>query len=471
MPFDPRLTEEIRNDLAARCVARTKLTDMSEGSAILSLITTVAEEIAYTENRIKKVRDSFTFVNTSGTDLDDRVSDLPPPGLERQGARAASGAVVSVTLTDVHVAANVALTIPAGTIYSRTDSDVRYTQTQDVTVAAGEKTYPAGAQVAIHVMASTPGNDSNAPQGAINTLESGPPEISAVSNITKLSGGLDRESDDSLKQRALLYMSSLARCQPRALEFLGRTFEDGKFRHAKLYEDQTRPGLSMLMVDDGYGSLGMEKGGIEVTGTIPNSGAPAIIYHEGPATKEIENTAMATQFYIDSGAGYKPVSANADGTMPWVSVPERGIIYPDAGLLSPGDKWKITEYRVYTSFLAGLQGVIEGNPNDALADSGWRASGTRVRVVPPDVQDVVFNINLVVFEGVDFDSVSKTLKSEISEFLRSLGPGEEMFQAALLAKLMSIDGVKNITIITPEGDVSPVANKVLRTTESQVTVG
>mgnify|MGYP003646613871 CR=1 FL=1 len=472
MPFNPRLTEEITHDMAARVVARGKLTDMSEGSAVLSLITTFAEEIAYVEYRMKRIRNSFSFEGSIGSDLDERVRDLPPPGLERQGARSAAGAVMQITLTDEWVAEGVALTVPAGTVYARSDSQTKYVQTTEVIVPAAQKVYPNAAQSLIHVNASSPGTDSNAPSGAISQLELGPEEIEKVSNATAISGGLDREGDEELKQRALLYMSSLARCQPKALEYLGRSFERGKFRHAKLFEDQTRPGLSLLMVDDGFGSLGMEKAGLAVEGEVAQSGAPGIIYHEGPATAEIVNTGNLTQFYIDTGDGngYVAVPPKADGTMPWVSVCERGIIYPDDGLLAVGDKWKIDNYRVYTSFLSGLQRLIEGEPNDAFSSQGWRASGTRVRVIPPDVQDVSFTINLVVFEAVDFDTTALEIKTETAEFLRALGPGEELFLAGLVSKLMRVDGVKNVNILVPEGDVSPVAHKVLRTTEDKVQV-
>ena len=45
-----------------------------------------------------------------------------------------------------------------------------------------------------------------------------------------------------------------------------------------------------------------------------------------------------------------------------------------------------------------------------------------------------------------------------------------MFLAGLVSKLMRVDGVKNVNILVPEGDVSPVAHKVLRTTEDKVQV-
>ena len=44
--YQPRSSSEITRDLMARMVARTTLTDVAEGSVLLSLLQTVAEQIA-----------------------------------------------------------------------------------------------------------------------------------------------------------------------------------------------------------------------------------------------------------------------------------------------------------------------------------------------------------------------------------------------------------------------------------------
>ena len=60
----------------ARMVARTTLTDVAEGSVLLALLQTVAEQIAEADIRLAGIRDQFTLEGASGVDLDERAEEI-----------------------------------------------------------------------------------------------------------------------------------------------------------------------------------------------------------------------------------------------------------------------------------------------------------------------------------------------------------------------------------------------------------
>jgi len=465
MPYVPRLRDEILQEMVACVVAKSVLTDVGEGSVLLSILGAVAEEMEHIEFRLSKIRDAFSLEGAAGSDLDERVGELPPPGVQRLEASAASGASMKVT-RDTAVAE---LVVPAGTVYAREDdANAVYVQTENVTMAIGELEYPPNpATPAISVVSANRGVTANADIGAVTRLISGPDDIIAVTNINPVTGGQDRETDEQLVQRALLYLSSLARCQPRALEYAARAFSGSqgiRIRHAFAYEDPERPGYTELVVDDGSGMQGYEAAGQEVTGTVPLQGQ-SVIWHQGPAIEPIDT------IEVDAGGGFVTVSV---GSPPkWVSVEERGAIYVlDQSFMPPGSDWKVSGYDVYTGVIRELQAEIEGDPSDLAETPGWRAAGTRVRVVPPLPEIVPFVVNVVVNEGTDLAKLRVDLADEIVSWMADLPPGEPLLINRLVSRLIqSFDELRTLSFQQPTGDVYPSTSRhVLRANAAQVEV-
>ena len=144
MPYVPKDTKALVQSLAARVIARTDLTDLAEGSVLMHLVSTVAEELALSELRLKQIRDSFNPETASGADLDERSRELPPHGMQRRTATRAQGAVVTMVRIDEATAAQQsagenypnALTIPKGAVFRRADDPTQtYETTSDVLFA------------------------------------------------------------------------------------------------------------------------------------------------------------------------------------------------------------------------------------------------------------------------------------------------------------------------------------------------
>jgi uncharacterized phage protein gp47/JayE len=442
MPFDPRTAPQVLRSLAARLVARSGLTDLVKGSKILGLAGAFAEEIAGVELKIANVRDSFSLASASGSMLDERVQDLPSDFPSRRSQIPASGSVLSMTREDTAGA----LTVPAGAIVGRSDdSSLSYETRAPASFAAGVATVGA-----IPVVCLSPGSDGNCDVGQIDTVISVTEEIVSVSNTSALANGRNEETDDSLRNRAYLYLAGLAQCQPSALESFALNFQGSLgevLTFARAFEDPSNPGYTELVVDDGSGMDGLKREGLTTTGTSGVNGTLTQIWHE--------RAAVSTPLITIGG------SPPAFGS--YVSHPEKGLIWLDEPM-APSTTWSCTKYKVYTGILSELQAAI----------SGRRAAGTRVRVVPPTVQRERFDLIVVPASGVDLDTAVNSAVSTVTTFTAGLGPGEPLYVSRLAAAILEDDQILNVTLREPDStthasDRYPTSDRyVLRTTATDI---
>lgn len=459
MAFEPRTTQVIRREVAGRIVARGPLTDISEGSALAHIAEAVAEEAANVEVRAARIRDSFYLEGAEGQDLDDRVSDLPPSGLSRQHASAGSGGSLSLVRADT----TAEVTVPAGSTYGRTDNGaVLYRQIADATFLVGQDTLTEVAVVCLTV-----GLDGNCRAGQINRVLSAP-GVDRVTNTAPITNAQGEEQDEDLRARARAYLSSLTGTTPAALEYLGRSFESSnraRAAFARVFEDPTQPGYSELLIDDGSGLVGYTRPGVPVTGTVP-AGGPPVLWHEAPAVDPPDGVSVL------SGGVLRELLAEE-----YTSIPERGMIFVNEGVLSPGDQWEIAKYRVFTGLPAEIQAAIEGNTSDPLNSPGYRAAGTRVRVQPPQVTLVDLYVNVVPIQGRDYEVVRADTKDAVIQYLATLGPGQPLYIARLVDRIMDNPDVLTVRLysepdsLTQAVDYLPASPRhVLRTDDARVTV-
>lgn len=471
MPFVPRTVNEIIRKIAGRVVARSALTDLAKGSSLLALVTAVAEEIGNLELRLMRIRNSFYLQGVAGSLLDERAREFPPDGLARLGATSASGAVLIFTRDPTTV--GVPFTLQAGTTVRRIDDASQvYRVAESVPFLAGEHT---NASSPARAVALVPGSRGNCDAGTIRKGDNLPPEIVAVDNIAGLYNGTDSESDGQLKTRLLAYLGSLARAQPSALRFLGLSFlssDNIRARYVFVWEDPARPGYTEVVLDDGTGGAGGTRAGATTSGTVPEAGA-LLLYHEKPAVNPIDRVLITR-------GGSPLVLTEAAGD--FISLPERGVVLFDSGVLIAGDVWEIStdangeQYQVYTGLVAEMQQRIEGDPSNPAERPGWRAAGTRVRVVPAQVEWVSFDVRILPESGTAIADLTGTVRSEAVRFLQSLAPGDTLFIAQLIEHLMGIAGLASVTLFNADGvslltdQVPSSRRKALRTTTSRIEI-
>ena len=369
MPYQPKSEEELFQSLLARVVEQSKLTDVVPGSPLTHILGTVSKEIYKLEYRLKAIRDSFNFQNAFGTDLDDRLSDLPPAGLARLPAKFAAGDSMRLKVDFV---VGTPVTVPAGTRYARSDNpDIEYIQVEDLTIpgdAAAEDglmDWPNTANTGgVRVVCGLPGIIGNVGIGVVDTYSGGVPEIIGATNVFPIDGGAEEESDAMLKERASLYIASLSRITAAALEYIARSFmstpeADGEpvesFRHVRVYESSFVPGYTELMVDTGSSgfALGEPKemssyttDGITRFYTWPDGAMhPPVLYHDAPSVDPLTHHDVFLMWEMSEGPppgnvwtqywyrlSHPDVKAFyniPEDVDPVLSIPERGLLYLD----------------------------------------------------------------------------------------------------------------------------------------------
>ena len=462
--FVPRSSKKVLQDLQAKVLSRTKLSDINIGSTLHILLNAIATEIANTESRLFEIREGFSLSNATGEELDQRCSELPPIGISRKKNIAASGSVLKITRSS-NVDLNNPLVIPAGSTVSRSSNGVQYRTTQDAVIAAAATTVDN-----VPVVASRPGDDGNCLEGEIDTVVNMPASVISVTNTSPIGNGLNKESDASLRQRALRYVNSIGRVSKSSLEYLGTTYkssDNSSFTFAKVYEDPTIPGYSELVVDDGTGLRNVESLLQETAVyTVPAGGA-RFLTHQRPATRDF------TTDNIIVTRNNARVNLREDE---FVSLPERGLVYFKPGVLLEDDTVQFTGFRVYNGLIPQLQEQIEGNINNGSVQTGFRAAGTRVRVVPPTITDFEVDIRIIVQPQQDREVVQLSVKNAAVDYINSLDIGKEVTSSTLTTHLMVTQPLASCSIYIKgtntlfEALYPNSAKHVLRTDSSKISV-
>lgn len=474
--FTPRLPLPVLRDLLSKVVNRTELNDVNVGSSLFALMNAVAHEISNTEGRMFNLRQSYAIENASGSDLDSRVAELPPVGIARKRGTSASGSVLKVTLRE---AAASPFTIPAGSTVGSSEDGTVYTLVQDTVIAALGTTASN-----IAIVCNATGEVGNAATNVIDQIISMPGEVLSVTNEAPLINGIEEESDQSLRDRAIRYLNSMGRTSISALEFLATSFVDRNntsFPFAAVYEDFTKPGLCELVVDDGSGVYNSKKVGYGVSFITPAGGANFISF-EGPAVKDTFEHDF--DFTIRDSAGLAKTDANGNERTyvgEYTVIPERGIIFFNDGVLTEGDVFRMLPYDIYDGFIKDLQNEIEGNVNRGNILRGWRAAGTRVRVVPPQTEELKFDIVIRPINpgNINLNALFEQVREEAINFVNNLSPGQPFLPSQLVRQLLNTQPIISANILVAGArdacallnDRYPGSNKIVfRTNSNLITV-
>jgi hypothetical protein len=444
MAYIPKTSSEILADLRGGVIGRTGLSDLNMSSALHAMLSSFAEEMASAERRLYSLREQFFLEGASGSDLDERVSELPPMGISRVGRTNASASCLYIERDSTDTTN--ALLIPRGSTVS-SDDGVLYSTTQDVYISAGDNNIDN-----VHIICQTAGSIGNKGIGRLTRIQGMPPEVITVTNTQALTNGTNEESDSQLRERAYLYLKSLGRTLPQSIEFMARSFvgaDGNRFPYAKLYEDMTNLGYCELAVDDGSGIAlaSVSRVGTQSSGTVP-SGGTTMIWHEAPATQPIQPSSIIVWRNGNPNTQINVTSAD------YTSVPERGVIYFKQGILQPTDKWFVVNYNVFTGLVAELQKEIEGNVDDPTRITGFRPAGTRIRVVPVNPQFVTMDVRLIADTSFDLKVIQNRCIDIISNFINSLAPSQPLFISQLVDACIGITGLLDIRFYERDSEVS-----------------
>lgn len=255
--FQTKRFDQILTQFLAKIVSRTNLSDISDSSVLKHLLAAVARGIDELYYNASLLRDLFDLDRTTGDDLDERAAEIQPGLIFRNAAVKASGNLVFSRAGTVGTT-----TIPTGTQVSTASGEV-FTTTGVGTITAASPEQIAGHGVGrdsnlVGAVANEPGLVGNVASDTIIKFQQKPAGVNEVTNPAAFLHGLDKESDDSFRNRIKQYIAGLARSTVNALEsgVLGAQDEDtgATIMFTKAVEDIVDRGEVTIYIDDGTGS-------------------------------------------------------------------------------------------------------------------------------------------------------------------------------------------------------------------------
>ena len=158
----------------------------------------------------------------------------------------------------------------------------------------------------------------------------------------------------------------------------------------------------------------------------------------------------------------------------FISIPERGVIYFNNGIILQDYTYEITNYKVFRGAMAELQKEIEGNPSFGNILTGFRSAGCRVRVVYPIVQNIVFEARVIIDNNFNIDETLAEVQEAILAFVNSRDVGQELRVADMTREIMTTQNILSIAFFDgpePLEDTFTASGKeVIRIREADIEV-
>lgn len=459
MAFVPRTEAEIGQALLARILAYTDLTDAHEGGVALELLLAEAKELARTEQGMQLIASLGDIDQATGEDLDERAAEALPDGELRQPAVKATSTVRFRRAAGDTVGAT---PISLGQVVARSSDGALY-----ATTAAGSVADGAVESTNIPVIAQVAGSAGNAGVSTIDVVKGPPPRIIGVANYTTATGGLDEETDSSLRNRVRNKGRSLARCTPSAFDLLVRSYSNPTGQRVRFLRLVEVPPRADLWVDDGTGTLDAYE--TVASGEVLLESAPAgesVMFLSRQAIRQAPGKLVVTPLL---GAAYElTLNTHYTAELPW------GQMTLVSGSFTAGDNVATNGvYTAWTGLIADVQRLLDGNPYDRTTTPGCRGAGTATRVRPASVQLQTIVVDCTWEPGLGETALAAAVLNVTNAVLgvvNTLDIGSPLYLASLIDVAMEVAGVKNVKVLTPAADVYVAAHRVIRTTSALTSV-
>lgn len=234
---------------AAQSAASVTL-DFTEGSVIRAFAEADSAQALWLQWNALLVLQAARLQTSVGTDVDTFIGDF---GLARLPGTPASG-----TVTFSRFTAATQATITPGAHVKTGDGSQTYTVIADDGQSAWNPALnayvmPVGVYSAnATVIGATPSSSGNAGPATISQLASAIPGVDTVTNPIAFGNGSDPETDAALKRRFQLFIASLSKATPAAVESATAGVQDNL--NYAVVENSPSPGTFIVVVDDGTGS-------------------------------------------------------------------------------------------------------------------------------------------------------------------------------------------------------------------------
>lgn len=444
-----RTAEAWNRILLGGLIGRASMSDVADTSVVKTLCSAVAQCLDELSYNAGNLRLAFGIDTAAGPDLDARAAQY---GVTRIGAVQAKA---SLTFSSSSQAT--ATIIPAQTTVLTATGTV-FTTDADATLTAGATSIPN-----VAATCQTPGIVGNVPALTLVQFQSQPVGISAVTNPAAGIGGQDQETDDSLRQRIKLSVAGLARGTPAALESAVLGAKDpatgDTILFAKVLEDPiARPAYSEMYIADAAGTN--EGTSVAVSGevlTASLAGPPQGSAQGGETRLTAKNRPFDTNVAATLTSSKR--GKLTLGTDFYVNT-SAGVFFLTPAAVQ-GEVLTAT-YSYFGGIIQLAQKIIDGDPSDRADFPGYRAAGTQCVVLSPLIIQQRVDCNVVVQDGYSLDATLAQAQVAIQNYLSLLGIGQNVIVPQLIAAIMGVPGVVDLTLMNPTSDVLTAPSQLIR---------
>lgn len=128
-------------------------------------------------------------------------------------------------------------------------------------------------------------------------------------------------------------------------------------------------------------------------------------------------------------------------------------------------------YNYFTGLTKLVHSTVYGDDTDLVAFPGVGAAGIQFDILAPTVQEVSIDINITLAEGVAITNVKDDIISAITGYINNLGVGGDVIVSEIIERIMGVNNVTDVEIITPTDNIPIADNELARTRSSLITIG
>jgi hypothetical protein len=229
---------------------------LNPGSAMLAFVNACAGTYLWLQWLATQVLSAARLATCSGSDCDLFCADF--------GFKCISGTAASGQVTFARYSTGQQAIIPVGSMLKTTDGTQSFELVADTTQAAylatayGYIIPPGVVSITATVQNSMVGVAGNIIAGALGLVTSNIPYVDTVTNTAAFSNGLNAESDTAFKFRFSLFLTSLAKATPIALQSavlgVAQNLTCAVLSGLQTVGGPFAPGYGVIAVDDGSGA-------------------------------------------------------------------------------------------------------------------------------------------------------------------------------------------------------------------------
>ncbi len=458
--FKPKNRDFILQRMENRVIARSELTDLNDGSDVKQVLAAASREDDDAFFQMINLQDLFDIFKSKGRDLDERAKEFNPRLVTRNLARKASSEVVfsrTGTSGAVTIAIGSQVVVPA----SGSQAEIVYATTEEGTIA---DTFQDSNNV--DIVALRTGIGSNVDPTTIIGFVAKPSGVDTVTNPSAITNGLDKESDDSFRQRIINQIAGLARAHVDGLEGAARSAVDPatlvQVKFANAVEDVLDLGNVTVYIDDGSGTA--ETTNLNVAEVILASalGGETTLF---TGNKPIKRGSAPFVLRVSSVVQVEGVDYSLNPASGQINFLPAN--YP-TGLTVADDVE--ADYTNFTGLIQQAQKVIDGDKGDRVNFPGFRAGGVLVRVLSPNIVQQIVTGNITVKSGFNQVDAATSVKAAISGYINGLGISDDVILNEIRERAMAVPGMFDVAFSAPIENQVILDNQLARIIAGNLTI-